>query len=211
MSSSQSSLTPNTLTPGFSSWTSTCGRVITGREGVQRVTPTLLDSGAVSRREEQLELLPEMQELQGTTSCTRDVRSGGALPSIRLTPSVCAFTIAGMDYFGPMTVSVGRRREKRYGVLFTCMSTRAVHLEIAHDLSTDSFIMAIRRMIGRRGQPRQICSDNGTNLRGADRELRESLASLTKTVLPATSPRCRLSGASTHRLHHTWAVHGRDW
>ena len=101
-----------------------------------------------------------------------------ALLSIRLTPFVRAFTIAGMDYFGPMTVSVGRRREKRYGVLFTCMSTRAVHLEIAHDLSTDSCIMAIRRMIGRRGQSCQICSDNGTNLRGADRELRESLAEL---------------------------------
>ena len=63
-------------------------------------------------------------------------------------------------------------------MLFTCMSTRAVHLEIAHDLSTDSCITAIRRMMGRRGQPRQICSDNGMNLRGADRKLRESLAEL---------------------------------
>ena len=101
-----------------------------------------------------------------------------ALPNTRLTPFVRAFTIVGMDYFGPMTASCGRRREKRYGVLFTCMSTRAVHLEVAHDLSTDSCIMAIRRMIARRGQPRQICSDNGTNLRGADRELREALAEL---------------------------------
>ncbi|UYV79848.1 hypothetical protein LAZ67_18000908 [Cordylochernes scorpioides] len=60
-----------------------------------------------------------------------------------------------------------RRHEKRYGVLFTCMSTRAIHLEVAHSHTTDSFIMAIRRMICRRGLPWEIFSDNGTNLRGA--------------------------------------------
>ena len=105
------------------------------------------------------------------------------LPSTRLTPFVRAFTVVGMDYFGPMTVAVGRRHEKRYGVLFTCLSTRAVHLEVAHALTTDACIMAIRRMIGRRGRPHQIWSDNGTNLRGAERELRESLNDLDQDQL----------------------------
>ena len=105
------------------------------------------------------------------------------LPSTRLTLFVRAFTVVGMDYFGPMTVAVGRRHEKRYGVLFTCLSTRAVHLEVAHALTTDACIMAIRRMIGRRGRPRQIWSDKGTNLPGAERELRESLNDLDQDQL----------------------------
>ena len=98
-----------------------------------------------------------------------------ALPQCRLTPYVRPFTFTGMDYFGPMTVTVGRRHEKRYGVLFTCMTTRAVHLEIAASLTTDSAISAVRRLISRRGKPKEIFSDNGTNFRGADAELRRAL------------------------------------
>ena len=64
---------------------------------------------------------------------------------------------------------------KRYGVLFTCLTTRAVHIEIAHSLETDAFIMALRRMMARRGRPAHIWSDNGTNFVGADRELAEAM------------------------------------
>ena len=46
---------------------------------------------------------------------------------------------------------------------------------MAHSLTTDSSILALRPMIGRRRKPKEICSDNGTNLRGADEELREAL------------------------------------
>ena len=102
----------------------------------------------------------------------------GALPDGRTAAFARPFTHCGMDYFGPLEVTVGRRREKRYGVIFTCLTTRAVHLELAHDLTTDSTIMAIRRMSSRRGQPGVLYSDNGTNLRGADRELKEALQEL---------------------------------
>ena len=68
-----------------------------------------------------------------------------------------------------------RKTEKRYGCIFTCMVTRAVHVEVAHSLDTDSFIMAVRRMIARRGRPKHIYSDNGTNLRGGERELKRCL------------------------------------
>ena len=60
-------------------------------------------------------------------------------------------------------------------VVFTCLTVRAIHLEISHNLTTDSFINALRRFIARRGCPEHIRSDNGTNLVGADRVLRDSL------------------------------------
>ena len=54
-------------------------------------------------------------------------------------------------------------------LLFTCLTMRAVHLEIADSLSADSTIMAIQRMTVRRGQPSAFYSDNGTDLRGLKR------------------------------------------
>lgn len=94
------------------------------------------------------------------------------VPPERLGYRLHPFTNCGIDYFGPITVKVGRRREKRWGVIFTCLTTRAIHIEIAHTLSTDSAIMALQRFSSRRGIPSIIYSDNGTNLRGADKELR---------------------------------------
>ena len=58
----------------------------------------------------------------------------------------------------------------------TCLSTRAVHLEVCQSLETDSFLLALRRFIARRGRPALIWSDNGTNLVGGERELREAIA-----------------------------------
>ena len=62
-----------------------------------------------------------------------------------------------------------------YGVLFSCLTSRAVHLEMADSLETDAFLNAMRRFISRRGNIKLIRSDNGTNFRGAERELREAL------------------------------------
>lgn len=56
------------------------------------------------------------------------------------------FTHCGVDYFGPMIVKIGRRREKRWGALFTCLTTRAIHIELAHTSNKDSAIMALRRL-----------------------------------------------------------------
>ncbi|GBP82294.1 hypothetical protein EVAR_86648_1 [Eumeta japonica] len=70
-----------------------------------------------------------------------------------------------------MSVTIGRRHEKRYGALFTCLTTRAVHIELAESLSSDSMILALRRFIARRGTPRVMYSDNGTNFVGANKEL----------------------------------------
>ena len=98
------------------------------------------------------------------------------LPRARLALYSAPFTYTGIDFFGPIMVTVGRHREKRYGCLFTCMTIRAVHLEIVHSLTTDSCILAIRNFMAHREIPREIFSDNGTNFVGAERELREALA-----------------------------------
>ena len=64
---------------------------------------------------------------------------------------------------------------KRYGCIFTCLALRAVHIEIAHSLDTDSMLNALRRFISVRGRPEIIRSDCGTNFTSAERELREAI------------------------------------
>ena len=98
----------------------------------------------------------------------------GDLPECRLEPGM-VFKNTGVDYFGPMLVKERRSEVKVYGCLFTCMSTRACHLELVDDLSTDHFIMALKRFIARRGRPLTIYSDNGSNFVGADNELRRCI------------------------------------
>ena len=85
------------------------------------------------------------------------------------------FNNVGVDYFGPFIVKIGRRQEKRWCCLFTCLAIRAVHLEIVPGLDSDSCLNAIARFIARRGKPKTILSDNGTNFVGAEREMREYL------------------------------------
>jgi len=96
------------------------------------------------------------------------------LPLNRLKTSLKAFTRSAVDFAGPFITIQGRgkQREKRYLCLFTCLASRAVHLEIAFGLDVDSFLSAFYRMINRRGLPEEIISDNGTNFVGAEKELR---------------------------------------
>ena len=99
----------------------------------------------------------------------------GDLPPDRVTPGGPAFVSVGVDYFGPIAVKRGLGREKRYGCLFTCLSSRAVHIEVVESLDTDSFINCLQRFIARRGLPELIRSDNGRNFVGAERELCQGL------------------------------------
>lgn len=73
------------------------------------------------------------------------------------------FTRVGVDYFGPFEVRCGRSLIKKYGVIFTCLAVRAVHIELASSLDTDLCINALWRFIARQGQVEEIRSDNGTN------------------------------------------------
>ncbi|CAC5406219.1 unnamed protein product [Mytilus coruscus] len=98
-----------------------------------------------------------------------------SLPEERLKADDPPFTRIGIYFFGPFEIKQGRSVVKRYGVIFTCLNIRSIHLELAHSLDTDSCINAIRRFIARRGVPEFIRTDNGTNLVGSERELREEI------------------------------------
>ena len=105
------------------------------------------------------------------------------LPKSRLAVNKPPFYFTGVDYFGPLFVKQGRAMVKRWGCLFTCMTVRAVHIELVTSLSADSFINALRRFIGRRGKPYEITSDNGTNFVAADKELRLSIQNLNNVTV----------------------------
>lgn len=108
----------------------------------------------------------------------------GDLPLARLAVYTRPFTYTGVDCLGPMNVAVGRRQEKRWIVLFTCLTTRAIHLEILHGMDHDAFIMAFRMFMARRGQPNEMFSDNGTNFVKAERILREDIQERNKKLEP---------------------------
>ncbi|XP_055621953.1 uncharacterized protein LOC129765572 [Toxorhynchites rutilus septentrionalis] len=125
------------------------------------------------------------------------------LPVARLAAFSRPFTHMGVDYSGPMLVLVGRRTEKRWGVLATCLTTRAIHLEVACSLTTDSCILSIRNIMARRGTPSAIYSDRGTNFQGASKDLKEAMKKLDQDKLTAefTTPRTQwrfITPASPH-------------
>ena len=104
------------------------------------------------------------------------------LPGIRSQETMRAFEHVSVDYAGPFQVKMGRGkvRAKRWICLFGCLATRAIHLEVAHSLDTDGFLNCLTRFTARRGVPKIVWSDNGTNFVGADREIKELLAELDK-------------------------------
>lgn len=87
------------------------------------------------------------------------------------------FQVCGMDYAGPIMIlnrrGRGSKLMKCYICLFVCFSTKAIHLELVSNLSTEGFLLALRRFISRRGKPTHLYSDNGSNFVGANRELLE--------------------------------------
>ena len=85
------------------------------------------------------------------------------------------FCYTGVDYFGPFYVRERRSDVKRWGVLFTCLNSRAIHLETANSLTADAFLSAYRRFVSRRGPVKRLYCDNGTNFVGGRRELESAL------------------------------------
>lgn len=98
----------------------------------------------------------------------------GNLPASRVT-EVKPFSIVGIDFGGPFFLTCGRIRGakvvKSYICIFVCFATKALHLELVSDLSSENFLCALRRFISRRGRCNEIISDNATNFVGANKYL----------------------------------------
>ena len=118
------------------------------------------------------------RKLRGNSSCQKMA----PLPEVRL-QEVPPFTHVGIDCFGPFTVKERRSHVKRYGLLITCMASRAIHIEVLDDMTTDSFINGIRCFIAIRGNVLSIRCDNGTNFHGASRELRKAVDELDDSTI----------------------------
>ena len=88
------------------------------------------------------------------------------------------FMYTGMDVFGPFMVKRARSLVKRYGLLFTCFCSRAVHVELLDDLTTDAFLNSLRCFLALRGAVKLLHCDQGTNFIGANNELQEALKEL---------------------------------
>ena len=100
------------------------------------------------------------------------------LPNIHLQSNVKPFSNTGVDYFRPVEGKTSRKTRinqgtlKIYVVIFTCLNTRAIHIELSSGLSTDSFILSLRRFLARKGHVNIIQSDNGTNFIGTVKEIK---------------------------------------
>ena len=85
------------------------------------------------------------------------------------------FTKNGIDYFRPSHASVERSTKKKSGYLFKCLTTRAVHFEVASSMDTSSCFMGIDRFVARRGLPGVMWLENSTNFTAIEKELNNIL------------------------------------
>ncbi|XP_063979920.1 uncharacterized protein LOC135163945 [Diachasmimorpha longicaudata] len=126
----------------------------------------------------------------------------GILPTTRVNATTRAFTHVGVDYCGPFQVKETKYRNrasiKVYVAVFVCLAVKAVHLEVVSDLTTEAFLGALRRFIGRRGKPVIIQSDNGTNFVGANNELQKIIAHIHKSD-------------NNHKITSEMTAKGIDW
>ncbi|XP_077282833.1 uncharacterized protein LOC143908875 [Temnothorax americanus] len=123
----------------------------------------------------------------------------GNLPRGRVTPAR-PFLRTGLDYAGPILIRTSRGRghkaHKAFIAVFVCLSSKAVHLDVVSDYTTDAFLAAFRRFTARRGLCEEIYSDCGTNFVGADRVLRDMF---------------RASSADGRRIAHSVTSEGVKW
>ncbi|XP_057186686.1 uncharacterized protein LOC130552431 [Triplophysa rosa] len=136
--------------------------VLRGREAVRKVQHQCEEC----RRWKSKPLVPKMSDL----------------PGARLRLHKPPFFSTGVDCFGPFHVKLGRRSEKRWGIIYKCLTTRAVHVDLLHSMDVDSFLMSLRRFIARRGTPAELYSDRGTNFTAGEKELRESFNSMSSDL-----------------------------
>ncbi|XP_059222203.1 uncharacterized protein LOC131996641 [Stomoxys calcitrans] len=124
-----------------------------------------------------------------------------ALPAERCTFSL-PFTHTGLDFAGPFELKTSKLRnaklQKGYAAIFVCLSTRAIHLEACSDLSTEAFLSTFNRFVGRRGFPKKVFSDNGTNFIGASRSLLREYKEFLRKAEKSVAEKYGMYGFSWH-------------
>ena len=129
------------------------------------------------------------------------------LPPCRLRLFKPPFYSTGADCFGPILVTVGRQNEKRCGIIFTCLTVRAIHLELLESLDTDAFLMAFRRFTPRRGTPRELWLDQGTNFVGGRNEIADALSKMEPQVAKQLADK----GTAFKFITPSAPTHGGAW
>ena len=128
------------------------------------------------------------------------------LPEDRM-ESTPPFTYCGIDCFGPFYVKEARKELKKYGLLFTCMCSRAVHIEMLDDLTTDAFINALRTFIAIRGNVRQLRCDQATNFVGAKREFMNAMKDLDHEQMKEYGCEFIMNTPSSSHMGGVWERH----
>ncbi len=159
---------------------------ITGHSGIERVLAETrqrfwITKGRATVRAVLSSCLPCKR-----SRATTEVQYMADLPRDRVTPGDPPFTYVGVDYFGPFLIRRARSEVKRYGCIFTCLTIRAVHIEVSTSMETDSFLNCLQRFIARRGCPKLMRSDNGTNFVGGQAELRKAVKEFNQTKIEQT-------------------------
>ncbi|GFV20714.1 integrase catalytic domain-containing protein [Trichonephila clavipes] len=124
------------------------------------------------------------------------------------------FYCCGIDYAGPVSVlkyrGRGAKTTKGYIVIFVCFATKALHLELVSDYTSETFIAALKRFCSRRSTPKHIHSDNGTNFIGAKRKLGELLKHLPKITNEEKETREELYSGSRELEKERRALDGEN-
>ena len=127
----------------------------------------------------------------------------GDLPVERARPAA-PFQFISVDLFGPYLVRDDIKRRvsmKVWGVVFCCMASRALHIDLVNSLSTESFLMAYQRFTAIRGHPTKVWSDPGTNFVGAKSLLEDLYSFLGSQYMPNLEEYAVKNGTSW-----TWKV-----
>jgi hypothetical protein len=133
----------------------------------------------------------------------------GILPDTRIPDPnriVKPFEYLMIDGCGPFYIIVNGMNVKRYICVFTCMILRAVHLEVLVGIDTQSFLDALTRFIARRGMPRYVRSDHGTNFTSGRREVLAWTRKLNQDNLRARMPEIQWEFSTPNTPHTQGAV-----
>ena len=122
------------------------------------------------------------------------------LPQSPLAPFTPLFHYTSCDYFDPYRVWINRNKVvEHYGVIFICLKSRAVHLDVAADCTTMEYMQVLKTVFALRGVPELMISDNGSQLVGTERELRNMIEGLDTEKFKSSLLKKEWSGSSQHR------------